>query len=508
MRFNIHISESQYSRLIMSEDVEGEYSSYFPRVQPIGNSAGATESAFKNTMDASDINILNVGEPGTLELPGAGGDMRVKSERQQRILQWYSNVIASPDSPSTRGKTFEGLIAAAFGGSVSNNEKTLNKIDVDIPSVGEADGYGISIKFSEKKPESKQLLGGVVTGVNAQLQNDEEIKELLNEETITSVNIIKTFDTLIKSEIGKDFIKKALTRPDTFEPIDYFMFGTEGRNKEVLIYQYKREDIINHIAQGYYFFNKVGAIGVSFLTNLTPIEAKISFPKYAKSVRYKYRSNRDNVVVNFTNEKTLALNVTKALTNEFFLVGQVFRQYSNGEIQYHFDQVLNRDGLNRPITIENNVKLESIAKAINLDIDGLDYNTNSTKFKDFVKKLKEYSETISKQLFNSKVKVSEKGREGGLQKMFGTRGHTINPIIIQRIKQKPSRFISNLFKVYGCDESGLEQIQMALNNVFNINIQLPLAQYCVAGNNPQPEAVQESVNKVLKTLNEAIEKKK
>ena len=243
---------------------------------------------------------------------------------------------------------------------------------------------------------------------------------MLNEETITSINIIKTFDTLIKSEIGKDFIKKALTRPDTFEPIDYFMFGTEGRNKEVLIYQYKREDIINHIAQGYYFFNKVGAIGVSFLTNLTPIEAKISFPKYAKSVRYKYRSNRDNVVVNFTNEKTLALNVTKALTNEFFLVGQVFRQYSNGEIQYHFDQVLNRDGLNRPITIENNVKLESIAKAINLDIDGLDYNTNSTKFKDFVKKLKEYSETISKQLFNSKVKVSEKGREGGLQKMFGT----------------------------------------------------------------------------------------
>jgi Ni,Fe-hydrogenase III small subunit len=35
-----------------------------------------------------------------------------------------------------------------------------------------------------------------------------------------------------------------------------------------------------------------------------------------------------------------------------------------------------------------------------------------------------------------------------------------------------------------------------------------MAQHCVAGNNPQPEAVQESVNKVLKTLNEAIEKKK
>jgi Ni,Fe-hydrogenase III small subunit len=81
-------------------------------------------------------------------------------------------------------------------------------------------------------------------------------------------------------------------------------------------------------------------------------------------------------------------------------------------------------------------------------------------------------------------------------------------LIIQNIRKSPETFIKNVINIYGCDNSGLRKLESALNNIFNIDIQLPIAQHCVAGNNPQPEAVQESVNKVLKTLNEAIEKKK
>jgi hypothetical protein len=497
----------------MSEDVEVDYSTNLPKIQPMNVSATATQNAMAKTLSASDIDILKVGEPGVLLLPGADVNIKEKPERQQRVLQWYLNVIKNPDWVSGRGKSFEGLIAAAFGGVVNNNEHTENKSDVDVPIInqdgfGRAEGYGISVKFTEKKPEKDQLLGGVVKGVNKQLQDDEEIKKLLNVDTITSKNIGVEFNKLINSEIGREFMKKSLNRPDTFGPIDYFMFSTKGNNNQILIYQYKKYDIINHIADDNFGFNSVGSIEVKFLNNLPSIDAKIVFPEYTSSSRYKYRWNRDGVEISFTPEKTLAINVTKALGNEFFLVGQVFREYSNGEIKYTFNQVLDRDELNRKITIENNVRLESIAKAISLDIAGLDYNNKSPKFKNFVKILENYKEMVSKKLFNSKAKLSDKGREAAFQNLFGDRGHTINPFAIQTWKKNPRKFVGEVLKMFGCDADGVNYIEQSIRNVFNVDIQLPLSQYCDGGNNPQPEAVQESVNKVLKTLNEAIEKKK
>jgi hypothetical protein len=217
MKFNIQISESQYNRLIMSEDVEVDYSTNLPKIQPMNVSATATQNAMAKTLSASDIDILKVGEPGVLLLPGADVNIKEKPERQQRVLQWYLNVIKNPDWVSGRGKSFEGLIAAAFGGVVNNNEHTENKSDVDVPIInqdgfGRAEGYGISVKFTEKKPEKDQLLGGVVKGVNKQLQDDEEIKKLLNVDTITSKNIGVEFNKLINSEIGREFMKKSLNK--------------------------------------------------------------------------------------------------------------------------------------------------------------------------------------------------------------------------------------------------------------------------------------------------------
>jgi hypothetical protein len=78
-----------------------------------------------------------------------------KLESQQRFIQWYYDVILSPDSVSLRGKAFEGLIGGVFGGEVVNNEGTNDKTDVKVGS------DNISIKFSQDfNPKSKQILGG------------------------------------------------------------------------------------------------------------------------------------------------------------------------------------------------------------------------------------------------------------------------------------------------------------------------------------------------------------
>jgi hypothetical protein len=208
MKFNIQISESQFNKLILSEDVEGEYSKNISKIAPFNISPAATCEAMKLALNSYNIDPLIVGQPGTLSFPGVGRSDGFKLESQQRFIQWYYDVILSPDSVSLRGKAFEGLIGGVFGGSVVNFEGTLDKTDVKVGS------NNISIKFSEKfDPASNQTLGGIMKGFNSQLDEDttgvkEKIRELYPKR-ITGKNIREIFIDLMTNSIFKDIGKYA-----------------------------------------------------------------------------------------------------------------------------------------------------------------------------------------------------------------------------------------------------------------------------------------------------------
>ena len=124
MKFNIHISESQFKKLMLSEDVETDYSRNISKIAPFNISPAATCEAMKLALNSYNINPLIVGQSGTLSFPGVTGSDGFKLESQQRFIQWYYDVILSPDSVSLRGKAFEGLIGGVFGGDVVNFEGT------------------------------------------------------------------------------------------------------------------------------------------------------------------------------------------------------------------------------------------------------------------------------------------------------------------------------------------------------------------------------------------------
>ena len=527
MKFNIHISESQYNKLMLSEDIESDYSSNADRISTINVSPRASCAVIKNILTACKIPFLTVGEPGTMFFPGSQNDnKKYDIVLQQRFFQWYDDVIKSPDSVSTRGKSFEGLIGGIFGGNVSNGESTTNKTDVDVPIKGNVNGVNISIKFSQNfTPEGGQILGGVVNGAKDHLKDDKTgVREELNKlgfKTIEGKNINEIFNILLSGEnevfnkivgessIGVEFVSSLLKRERNFGPISYFMFANYGKTNDIYVYQYKKDDILQHIINNVENFNFSGnAIRVTNLNKLPPKVVIVKFPQYAKIKRNTYFYDKNFIKTEFKNEPTLALNITKKMNGKIVTIANVYREYSDNKFNYFVTQTVFKDELGNKIGLNNKIKIDAINKAITMDIKNLEQQGVTKKNEDFIKRLHDYQTIKAKELFNINVKLSDKGREAGLQSMFGDYVKTMNPLIIQNIRQKPSRFITKLFKVYGCDESGLGQIQNALRDVFNVEVQLPVAKYCAVGNNPQPNAVQESVNKVLKTLNEAIEKKK
>jgi hypothetical protein len=519
MKFNIHISESQYSRLMLSEDVEGDYSRSISKIAPFNISPAATCEAMKLALKSYNIETLNVGEIGTLSFPGVTGSDGFKLESQQRFIQWYYDVILSPDSVSLRGKAFEGLIGGVFGGEVVNNEGTNDKTDVKVGS------DNISIKFSQDfNPKSKQILGGIMNGFKKQLSLDTTgieakiFESLPKLEKITAKEIKSIFVQLMTNPIfkgyGKKFIEDALNTDDTFQPINYFMFGNFATMNEINVYQYRKDVIINHILKDInnVYFTQAGAIGVQNLSGIRPIKVLIKFPQFVKSKRNVFSSNIIGIRVtfeSFTNEGTLASRITKNIDGRDVTVAEVKRRRVGDNIDYFIVQTLRTDNMGKNITLDKPLREEMINQAVLRDVERLSKEpTRTPDQKLLMKKLLEYSHSKSKGLYLTKTKVSDKGREAAIRKLFGDRGYSLNPLIIQNIRKSPETFIKNVINIYGCDNSGLRKLESALNNIFNIDIQLPIAQHCVAGNNPQPEAVQESVNKVLKTLNEAIEKKK
>lgn len=526
MKFNIQISESQYKKLMLSEDIESDYSLAVSKIAPFNTSPTATCEAMKLALKSYNIGFLQVGQAATIKLPGVEKKVVNKVESQQRFVQWYMDVIESPDSVTSRGKSFEGLIGGIFNGTVVNAEGTDNKSDVDVevkdPATEAIIGNdSISIKFAEKfDPNKSQTLGGVVQGAQAQFKADQTgVREILLQNNITTIsggNINKVFHMLLtddvfkENNIGYNFVSELLNRVNTFGPIDYFMFSNYATLNEILVYQYTKNDIINHMVSNVknFGFNK-NAIIVKNLGGINPIMIKIQFPQYVKANRHKYDSEKTAIPTNFINEPTLSLRIWKKVNGEETHVANIFRKYLNSDVSYHFEQIVLRDNNNRNITIDPILKLEKINEAIKRDLYTLSERPNKSADDEIlIKKLKHYGDIKRKELFVLKSKTSDVGREGSIKKLFGKRGRTINPAIVQNIRKDPQRFIEKVLKVYGCDTGGITKLESALSRIFNVNIQLPVAQYCAVNNLPQPNAVQESVNKVLKTLNEAIEKKK
>ena len=521
MKFNIHISESQYSRLIISEDVDVDYSKNVSKIAPFNISPEATCEAMKLALMSYNIDPLIVGQSSTISFPGVTRDDGYKLESQQRFIQWYYDVVVSPSSAGLSGKAFEGLIGGIFGGKVVNYDSTNDKTDVKVGN------NNISIKFSKNfTPEKKQLLGGVVTGFQKQFKEDttgvrDKIFEHFPKYTLgISSDNIKQFcvDLLtnpILKGIGRKFFESALNLDDTFAPITYFMFGNYKNVNEVDLFQYKKDNIIRYMSSNVNnFYFSTNSIGVQKLSGIRPSKVVVKFPQFAKSKRRAFSSSTVRIVPvnfeNFTSGGTLALRITKNINGNYSTVGKVMRsQDVDGNLNYFVTKA--RDRNNRPINVnlDKPLKEEMINQAILNDVKRLsEFPRLSKPQLEFIERLKNYSVLKSKSLFLTKTKISDKGREGGIRKLFGDRGYSLNPIVIQNIRKDPQTFIKNVINIFGCDNSGLRKLETALNDIFNINIELPMAQHCIAGNNPQPEAVQESVKKVLKTLNEAIEKKK
>ena len=466
----------------INEDFEGEFSKATSRISPFNVSPVATCEAMKLALNSYNINFAKVGETKIINLPGVNENVGFKMESQQRFIQWYSDVIKNPDAVTLRGKSFEGLIGGVFGGTVTNFEGNSNKTDVDV------NGKNLSVKFSENfKPNGGQQLGGITMAIDAELKVDDNIIRQIGINNVNSSNLKNTFEKILNlGEEGIKFIRKALNVYNSFEPIHYFVFGNFSNTNQVNVYQYTKEDIINHIVNGNYNINSTGQIGVKNLQILKPNILTINFPQFIKSKRRKY--DKEDISQNNIDLETPTLVLTiKNKQND--IVSKIYRTLK--PINYYIKSDIN---------LEKKLELETINQAVFNDIKYFSENNFNNKnkifknyccfikqekdceknknFSCFMNELKTYSDLKSKELFVLSSKISEKGREKGIKNLFGGRGETINPVVIQNIRKNPARFFKNMFEIYGCDKNGVNKIENAINQVFGIEVELPIAQYC------------------------------
>jgi hypothetical protein len=482
----------------INEDFEGEFSKATSRISPFNVSPVATCEAMKLALNSYNINFAKVGETNTINLPGVEKNTTYKLESQQRFIQWYSDVIKNPDAVTLRGKSFEGLIGGVFGGKVTNFEGKSNKTDVNV------NGENLSVKFSENfKPDGGQQLGGITMAIDAQLKVSDNIIRQIGINKVNSSNLKNTFEKVLNlGEEGIKFIREALNVADSFEPINYFVFGNYSNTNQVNVYQYTKDDIINHIINGNYNINSIGQIGVKNLQILKPKILTINFPQFIKSKRRKY--DREDITQNDIDLETPTLVLTiKNKQND--IVGKIYRTLK--PINYYIKSDIN---------LEKKLELETINQAVFNDIKYFSENNFNNKnkifknyccfikqeedceknknFNCFMNELKKYSDLKSKELFVLSSKISEKGREKGIKNLFGGRGETINPVVIQNIRKNPARFFKNMFEIYGCDKNGVNKIENAINQVFGVEVQLPIASYCTTNN------VSEIVKKISNLL--------
>ena len=458
------------------EDSEIEYSKSIAKTSPFNATANATSAAMKAALsDYKEAGIIKiwpvpVGQSGSYKLPGVDESdklKRAKPETQQRFIQWYDDVIINYDSVGTRGKTFEGLIAGIFGGNVLGNENISgddrsDKTDVTIIE-GPSKGQNLSVKFNKSfDPKGSQNIGGITRAVKKIVNSEENIflKPILEDLPSVTRNrnglVIKANAIYqIMSALYRNFnnpkvydvVKEILTSDDSFDKIDWFVFSTEGNLNEILIYQYSKENIINHILNDVKNFT-VTSTGMLQVKNLGAVNNNlltVQFPQFTKTKRTTKQSKTAGIY-SFA-DGTVVLSIKKGEK----IVARVRRKIDGEIITYEIDVIDNSINLNR----ENKLDYEN--RAIIKDIRAIEQNKINigNKKDETLSYLKKLSNEKQKDLFAEKAKLSKKGKESDISRdieimsLFGDRGENLNPFLVQYIRKNPDRFVKRVLDLYG-----------------------------------------------------------
>ena len=458
------------------DELEKQYGKSIGRSSPFNATAQGTSAAMKQALSTYyDEGLIDtwpqpLGESGVYKLPGVEKTEKLKKtkpETQQRFIQWYDDVIINYDSAGTRGKTFEGLIAGIFGGNVEGNENQGNADKTDVKIItGPSEGENVSVKFNKSfNPEGSQAVGGITKAVQKYVKSEDAtlIKSLIRDLpsvkstgtglkfTSPAINqILNRLYLHFDKEGVRDTVEKIYTSDDSFDTIDWFLFATEGNLNEIIIYQYKKSDIINHIMSDVDNFsvNSQGRLYVKNLGGVPSSKLLVQFPQYTRTERRRTDTTKRGRSIYDLSHNSVALSIKNKSGD---VIGRVRRIVKDGDEIDYFVELLK--GV-KPINKEN--KLDFINQAIIGDIRAIESGRIDVgNRKDILDKLKELSNTKQKQLYSTKAKLSKKGKEGDtsrdveIMNLFGDRGSNLNPFLVQYIRKNPDRFVKRVLDLYG-----------------------------------------------------------
>jgi len=466
----------------LSQDTDADYSKSIGRISPFNISPSATAEAMKTALTKYGKNFQKLGSNSDYVLPGVSSDEKYKPESVERFMQWYSDVIRDPDSVTFRGKAFEGLIGGIFDGVVTNNE-TSDKSDKTDVKIGDEN---VSVKFRENfDPNGSQDLGGVASSFDRFFKDPENRKKFPQIDFPSRItadklaNFVQTLANKIPIERLRPLLLSILNNSDSFGPIDWFIFSTLGNRNEVLVYQYKKDDIINQIVDEIINDNSKingGMLGIKHLAKVPAHIFRIKFPQYLKNLqRYKYdisKSESEN-----PNEKFIVKDKNGNV------VAKVTKSINDGEIYYSLQK------LNKYATITREMELEAINAYLLEDINLLEKKLNQlnderkkykgtgtrsikqsldlkiNRVKQIIDQLKQKSVTLGRELVNEKNKLYKTGVEQDLQNVFGSRGESMSPFIIQQIRKNPDRFLKSFLKIYQNNPKRMKNFEKILQRI-------------------------------------------
>lgn len=451
--------------------VDSDYSKSIGRISPFNISPSATAAAMRSALEKYNKDYQTLGGRNNFVLPGVSIEsVKYKPESIERFMQWYSDVIQNPDSVTFRGKAFEGLIAGIFGGEVTNNERTERENKTDV-KVGDEN---LSIKFNEKfSPNGSIPLGGVASSFDRFFKDPDNRKKysaIKFPKRIMRDNledVLYEISNMGDKEEAKRLLRTILNNDDSFGPIDWFVFSTLGNKNEIKVYQYRKEDIINQIVDEVMSDNSNlnnGMLGVKNLAQVPTESFIIKFPQYLKNLqRYKYEIKKDTPTEDGTQF------VIKDDKGD--VVGVIKKELGKDKVGnniYHY----NLTKLNKYANISKEMELEAKNKFVLFDINRIeqkleklmdersdirgqgshrmkkDLDVKIDKVSQILTNLKTMSRELNRRLVNEKNKIYKSGVEQNIQKMFGARGESMSPFIIQQIRKNPDRFFKTFLQIY------------------------------------------------------------
>ena len=449
------------------QEQEEDYAKVLAKTSPFNATANATSSAMKQALRAyNELGVVDfwpvpLGYVGEYNLPGVSESdklRKTKPETQQRFIQWYDDVIVNYDSVGTRGKTFEGLIAGIFGGDVEGNENngSSDKTDVTI-IIGPSKGDKLSIKFNKNfDGKGSQNIGGVTRAIskviNSEsgavarevLRNNGSIKFNRNGVEVKGNNCFLIMKTLFNNKNNQDVmnvIETIFKVDDSFQPIDWFVFATEGNLNEINIYQYSKESIIEHMIRDIdnFTIGSTGMLKVKNLSEVNPNVLVVKFPQFTRTIRTSKPMSK-SARYDFA-DGGLVYTISRNGDKE----AKVRRDFEDDKIKDYYIEFLTKKKYNKE------KKLDYLNRAIIKDIRAIESDKiDLGKEKgDTLEYLKQLSNKYQQGLYAEKGKLSS-GRDQDIINLFGKkRGENINPFVIQYIRKNPDNFVKRVLDLYG-----------------------------------------------------------